>query len=1076
MSTVKPLRLGLLARAHRQPPKVYYFVAALGYFDLLKPTDFGLETEMWTSLAPTLGNDMLDACMPKPSGEILVAGEACAPAGEKVRQCVVDVQLGSVSKRLAVFGDREWMHGDGGPVFTRPAPFARMPLTWENAFGGEGFADNPGGKGVGAEAALREGRPALLPNVEDPDRLILGVGDRPPPIGTRPLSIDHPSRMKHAGTVDDSYLREQFPGHPLDFDWSFYHCATPDQRMPGYLRGDEPIRIAGMHPDHPVIASRLPGMRARAFLNLVAGEGETEFREISLRCETVWLFPTLLKGVVIYRGGCEIRDVDGLDVRDTMLAYERLAEEPRTVEHYIEAFRERTDPDSAAFKFFDEKPLRPDLSAEDMAERAEEEAAAETEEERKREKRAELAVINAFKAAGLPPPPAAAIPKPPPLPVKIPVVTPQALARMEVDVAGIVKATQDLHAYAMGQLETAKAQALGETSKWLTQVQQQTKGLIPTKKAAKLASAAKSMAGAMAKLSPPGAEPPDAPSAAAPAADGAAEDPAADLPTGEDVLAAIAERLPEDKMAELQAAIAALDEQEPDDGDIETEKRLARARALGLPEGGLLAQAQEQMEGLSPEALAERLSGAPDGMEMPDLETLLKAPPAPPEAPSLDMDDPDAFLAALGVSVATAAPPPGGSPTAEAAMGQAADALKQVAETSPLAAHAMTAAAASQGEPQSVDAALEQAKSAMQEAEEAVDEGLGKVRLVSPEALYPLTDMAEAVSLYLGALVLELKAGGESLAGRDLAGASLVGADLSGLDLSGAKLEKADLTGAKLTASNLQSAVLTGARLEGADLSGAILAEANLSSVRAQGAVFANADLREARLMMGDFTDADLSGARLATSQVLNAKLNGARFAGAELDRVMFIQSELRDIVLDGARLKSSIFIEIDLSGLSARKAALNRCLLVSVTAEGADFTEADLCDTALIGGVKLAGGVFRDLVAARSGWRQADLTGADFTAARLDESDLGEADFTDARLTRASFKRANLSSAILERADLSAANLFEAQVRRVNLGHASLRRANLFSANLDEAELAFCDVTGANLNRTIFARPNRVA
>ncbi|MDF1791810.1 MAG: DUF2169 domain-containing protein [Thalassobaculaceae bacterium] len=1076
MTIVKPLRLGLLARAHRQPPKVYYFVAAVGYFDLLDPTDFGLETEMWPTITPAIGGDMLDTCMPKPAGEMLVAGDACAPAGETVRQCVVDIQLGAIKKRLAVFGDREWMHGDGGPVFTRPAAFSRMPISWENAFGGAGVDVNPGGKGAGAEAALREGRQALLPNVEDPARLILGIGDKPAPIGVRPMAIDHPARMKHAGTVDDSYLREQFPGHPLNFDWAFYHSAAPDQRAAGYLRGDEPIRITGMHPDHPVIASRLPAMRARAFLNLDKGEGETEFREVTLRCETVWLFPTLLKGVVIYRGGCEIGDIDGLDVKDTMLVYERMAEEPRSIEHYLSALKERTDPETAALKFFDEKPLRPELTADQVAEREEEVAVAETEEERKREKRAELAIVGAFRAAGLPAPPSIAIPKPPPLPVKIPVVTPQALARMEVDMVGILKATKDIQAYATGQLNAAKAQALGETASWLRQVQQQTKGLIPAKKAAKLASAAKSVAGAMAKLAPPGMTLPDGSAAPdATAMDEGTVAMAGGIPAGEDVLAALAEGIPPEQMAELDAAIAALDAEDTDDGDIETEKRLARARALGLPEGALLAPARDQLDQLSSDGLAQRLAGAPEGMRMPDLAAALSAPPTPEpaEAPA-GLDDADAFLASLGISVVNAPPPPGGSADAKAAMAKAADAVKQVTEASPLAAHAMAAGA--QADPVPMDAALDQARTSLDAAQAKVDEGLGKVRLVSPQAIFPLNDMAEAVSVDLGALILDLRGRGESLAGRELAGASLAGADLSGLDLSGVKLEKADLRGAKLTASNLYEAALTGANLDGADFTGAVLTGANLSSVSARETVFAKADLRDARMMMADLSGADLSGCRLAMTQVLNATLTGARFAGAELDRLMFIQSEMTGIVLDGARAKSCIFIEIDLEGLSARGAALNKCVMVSVSAEHADFTGADLSDSALIGGVKLNGGLFRDLVAPRSGWRQASLIGADFTAARLDEADLGEVDLTDARLPRASFRRANLSAATLERADLAAANLFEAQVRRVNLVQASLRRANLFSANLDEANLAFCDITGANLNRTLFARPGRVA
>ncbi len=1084
MSIVKPLRMGLLARTHRQPPKVYYFAAALGYFDLLAPDDFGLETEMWSTVAPALGNDMLDLCMPKPAGELLVAGDACAPAGDTVHQCIVDVQLGAVAKRLAVFGDREWMHTDKGPVFSRPAAFARMPLTWENAFGGDGVAANPAGRGAGAETAIREGRPAPLPNVEHPDALILAIGDRPEPAGLRPLAIDHPARTRHAGTVDHSYIRDQFPGHPLDFDWSFYHNAAPDQRFAGYLRGDEAIRVTNMHPEHQIIRSRLPGMRARAFLNLAkerlaggANGGETEFREISLRCETVWLFPSLLKGVVIYRGGCEIRDIDGLDVRDTMLVYERMGEQPRSVEHYIAAFRERTDSKTAALKFFDEKPLRPDLTADQVAERAQEEAAAEAEAERKREKRAELAILGAFRAAGLPPPPSVAIPKPPPLPVKVPVITPQALSRMEVDVAGVVKAAKDIEAYAMGRLNTAKTQALGDTAAWLDRVQRQTKGLIPAAKAAKLASAAQSVAGAMAKMAPAGAA---LPGANAPDLSG--PDPSvpsmpeleAGMRSGDEVLEEIAQGLPDEKMDALRAAIDSLDEA-GDGGDIETEIMLARARALGLPEGSLLAPARTELDKLSADALTASLDGAPPGSQVPDLAAKLNAPPTSDSATGpVDIEDPEAFLAAIAGGLSGDAPPPGGSGDGRMAMEQAGDALREVAGKSPFAAHMMGVAATV--EPSAgLDDGVDKARLELADAAEKVDEGLGKARLLSPAAIFPLTDMAQAVSLDLGALVLELRGRGESLAGRDLAGASLVGADLSGLDLRGVKLEQADLTGARLTASNLGSAVLTGARLGGADLTGAILTGANLSGVGARGAVFARADLRDVRLMSADLSDAVLSGARFSGTQVLSATLNGADLSGAEMEGLMFIQSELKGVVLDGARLTRTMFIEIDLAGLSARKARMSKCLMVSVTADNADFTEAELADCAMIGGVRFDGGRFRDLVAPRSGWRQASLVGADFSSARLDESDLGEADLTDALLPRASFKRANLSFATLERADLAAANLFEAQARRVRLGHASLRRANLFSANLDEADLAFCDLTGANLNRTVFARPGRV-
>ena len=84
MTIVKPMRLGLLTRAHREPPKVYFFVTALGYFDLHDPSDFDLETKMWPMVAGALGGTPLDVAMPKPRGEVLVVGEAAAPGGAPV--------------------------------------------------------------------------------------------------------------------------------------------------------------------------------------------------------------------------------------------------------------------------------------------------------------------------------------------------------------------------------------------------------------------------------------------------------------------------------------------------------------------------------------------------------------------------------------------------------------------------------------------------------------------------------------------------------------------------------------------------------------------------------------------------------------------------------------------------------------------------------------------------------------------------------------------------------------------------------------------------------------------------------
>jgi len=1061
MTIVKPLRLGLLARAHREPPKTRYFVAALGFFDLVDPSDFDLETQMWPAITPYLGQEPLDAAMPKPAGEVLIQGEACAPAGEKVRQQVVDVRVGTIAKRLVVFGDRHWHWRSDGVTFTQPEPFTRMPIGWDRAFGGAGTVANPVGVGADAAEALRQGRPAPLPNVEHPDALILSPQDRPPPAGIAPLAIDHPERMARVGTYDAAYLEERFPGHAADFDWSFYNTAPRDQWIDGFFTGTESYRLVGMHPERPIIHGRLPGMRVRAFLNLDRGEAGTELVELSMRCETIWLFPSILKGVIIYRGGTGIRDIDGLDVKDTMLAYERLSDPPRSADHYRRALAERSAGDEKALKFFDEKPLRPDLTDVEREQRAAERADVAAEDAEKREKRAAFAVTNAFKLAGLPPPPAAALPKPAPPPGPMPVISPKDIERMDLDLAGIIGAAKQLGQTAMAEAKAAKDAALAELGAWLGDLEKQGGSVMTAVQRAKLAQ----MAAKAPKIDPTLPKPPGLPSLPPPA-----------IP---DLAATLEQALPEEKLpgklAEVTAKAGLLDLPEGveagggDAAATDAAKALARARALGLPEGKLLADALDGLKGIDLEAMAARADSGVEGA--PDLAQALLTPTAPQtvDAPG----DADAFLASIGLTLGKG----GGDLAAksEAATGAAADALKQVAEQAPLAAHAM-AVAQPDGVPKPPAEAIEEATARIEIAQDKVDEAMVKIRRLSPEAVFPLEPMAKAVSEDLGAFIRRMRAYGESLAGRDLAGAHLPGIDLSGLDLRGVMLERADLRGARFVAADLRDAVFTNAVLDEADFSGAIMTGANLSAASASHARFHNADLRDIRGMKADFTGADLSGAKLEGTQFIETGFIAADLTGATLERVIAIKVLAAGMKLDGARLEASMFLESDLTGLSARKAVMHRCVFLKTPAQRSDFSGATVSGSAFLSGAELDGSVFRDLEGTNSGWHGASLKHADFHAARLDAADLGEADLSDANLSRAGLRRANLGSTVLLRADLSGANLYECIARRANLVHASLRRANLYFCNLDDADLRFCDLTGANLANTRLTRPSNVA
>lgn len=1012
------MRLGLIEKAQQEPPAAYYFVTALGYFDLHDPGDFDLETKMWPMAAGALGSTPLDIGMPKPRGEVVVIGDATAPGRQPVTQMAVDFAVGPVRKRLSIIGDRYWKLTGDGAAFTRPAAFVQMPLVWERAFGGAGFTDNPAGTGHAARAALSEGRPVRLPNIEDASNLILDTEHAPHPVGVAPMDVMVPARQRYAGTYDDAWLKSHHPGHAADFDWSFYNTVPSDQWAPAFFAGDETIRIAGMHADHPLIRSRLPGMRVRAFLNLAQG-GDRVFTEIAMRCETVTLFPGQLKGVVIYRGGCSIADIDGKDVVDTLLAYERLGDPPRPFEHYAATLKARTDPDTAALSFFDEKPLRPDIPDVELAERKAEREAVAAERDQKWDKRFEAAIAGAYRAVGATPPAPGAIPKPK-LPFALPTITPGDIERLDVDMTAVMKAVNDLKDHGGAQIAEAQKQA----AKAMVELQAMLDG--PGGKLADRKTLAKISAAAATLAPPPAGEPSFF---------------AADVPTPESIRMALADVPKPDGFKDpFESLIEAIEAADDVQGPLTDEDRaLLRARAEGRPESGLAASVLKEIENVD---LTE------GGM------VEMRPPAEKPASPGSF----DALLEQIGGTE--------GGHDAVQAMNDTVAALGAPAAL----LRPLLAARLPEAEGDALDA-LEKTKAAFEEAGPKIQEALAAARKMSPEALAPMEPLRVEEAEYLGQVVRECLAGGGDLTGRDWAGAALAGADFSGQDLRGVFFERADLTNADFRGANLQDAVFTGAVLTGANLSDCAMRGANLSKVEARAARFARSDLTDARLVAAQLVEADLSGTTIDNAIALEVDLTRADLSNARLTRVTFITAKLDEAVLDGAEFRQCVFLQATMDRLSARGTTFERSGLVACTQRDGDYTGANFTGTGSVGGAVYDGSVMRDLIAPRSGWNSASMIGVDLHAAQLDGSDLGKVDLTGARLTRASLRRAVLMETVLAGADASAASLAEATLRRVDMRGASLRHANLYRADLDATDLTSCDLTGVNLLGTNLMR-----
>ncbi|CCO24160.1 DUF2169 family type VI secretion system accessory protein [Maridesulfovibrio hydrothermalis] len=327
--------------------KLYLSVGIMSFFDLNDPDNLLTEQELWKTVPGELGpKPVIDQGIPKPRGEFLVTGSCHAPRGTSRPASQVRVRVGEVEKKLNVFGDRYWKNG----LITEAEPFVEMPIVWPNAYGGEGFAENPLGKGIHKVPMPDGSESVMLPNLELPDQQIGSPSQAPHPAGFGPIDLMWPQRFKKNGTYDEKWKNERWPYFPDDMNYEFFNMACEDQFMDGYFKGGEPVTIENMNPDFARIESSLPKIRMRCFVTLntrfkphtfPVGAlpshqlSETdEFREVTTRLETVWFFPSIMRGLLIYRGTTEVMDEDGADVLRVMIRHEEQSDEARPIEYY----------------------------------------------------------------------------------------------------------------------------------------------------------------------------------------------------------------------------------------------------------------------------------------------------------------------------------------------------------------------------------------------------------------------------------------------------------------------------------------------------------------------------------------------------------------------------------------------------------------------------------------------------------------------------------------------------------------------------------------------------------------------
>jgi hypothetical protein len=204
----------------------------------------------------------------KPATDVVLIGHAQPPA-RGTTQVDVGIRVGPVQKVARVFGDRFWIWTKQGVGMSKAAALERVPLTWENAFGGRDQTRstperavleprNPVGTGYGKPLA-KDGDILRLPNIENPHDLIGQYGAVVTPWGFGFTSPDWQPRATFAGTYDEAWDKTRKPLLPVDFDRRFFNAAAPGLVAPRYLRGDEEVFVLNAT-SVPRLSFFLPGV------------------------------------------------------------------------------------------------------------------------------------------------------------------------------------------------------------------------------------------------------------------------------------------------------------------------------------------------------------------------------------------------------------------------------------------------------------------------------------------------------------------------------------------------------------------------------------------------------------------------------------------------------------------------------------------------------------------------------------------------------------------------------------------------------------------------------------------------
>lgn len=221
----------------------------------------------------------------KKGADVTVVGSAYAPHRQPCRSVLARLIVGTIDKGVEVHADRAWT---GEAQITDGPPFVQMPLRYERAQGGVG-TPNPVGLVI---------QPGPLPNLHRA-RQAGTLQDDGSPIGFAPIAAGWPQRESRLRRHRGNFSHHQWHVRPLpdDIEVEYFNHSPADQRI-AEIAPEQEFVLENMHPEHPRLAGRLPGLKPQAFIE----RPRVAPHEINLVADSLWFDTDRALCTVTWRG------------------------------------------------------------------------------------------------------------------------------------------------------------------------------------------------------------------------------------------------------------------------------------------------------------------------------------------------------------------------------------------------------------------------------------------------------------------------------------------------------------------------------------------------------------------------------------------------------------------------------------------------------------------------------------------------------------------------------------------------------------------------------------------------------